>query len=412
VVAETRVVAADSNARDDADLSATVLLSRDALRLLHQQRAEAAVLELARIPSVHGHCGAIHVQLPDQTRLLSSELRAEGVRGATLPQSEQADQDILLRVLVGEEGLPATVGGVVAADEFDLRWTDLVLDLVNANLAGPDIAARSAKVLHPGQREFTQVAILDAGGDERHRNVPLDTVDTGPWWHKGQDTGDEVNESVWCVVLVATGPPELVETRATDDESRVDLEPIGTEGRVFEVLAELLQVPLHSHVGEVRHHVADDLKAGIFRQLERLRDGSNRVASVRIPRDILVQTLHTDLQPSASVAEHAAQMGIQAVIWTGFDCDADTFDVAHLTRLDGLVDIIGLIPAQSIVQLRYEPFPVVLGKRHKRSAHDDVFDLVHAVAKGLDLIHPSSSLLEGIIAGSNCAHRRRLISCV
>lgn len=404
MIPKTGVVTTHPDTRDDADLATSMLLPRDPLRLLHQQRAEAAVLELARVPTVQGHGGAVHVQLADQTGLLARELGAEGVRGAALAEAEEADQDVLLGVLVGEEGLPAAVGGVVAPDELDLGGADLVLDLVDADLAGADVTAGGAEVFHPAQGEFAEVAVLDARGDEGHGDVSLDTVDTSPWRHESEDTGDDVDEGVGRVVLVAAGSPEFVETCAADDKRRVDLQTIGAEGRVFEVLAELVQIALHPDVGEVGHHVADNLETSILGQLERLRDGGNRVASVRVPRHILIQTLHTDLQSRASVAEHSTQMGIQAVVRTSFDRDTDALNVAHLTRLDGLVDIVGLVPTQRIVQLRYEPLPVVLWKRHKRSTHDDVFHLVDAVAQSLDLVHPSSSLFEGVIAGANRAH--------
>ena len=41
------------------------------------------------------------------------------VRG--FPEPEQADEDVLLGVLVGEEGLPPLVGHVVAPDQLNLE---------------------------------------------------------------------------------------------------------------------------------------------------------------------------------------------------------------------------------------------------------------------------------------------------
>ena len=49
---------------------------------------------------------------------------------------EEAHQDVLLGVLVAEEGLPAAVGRVVPPDQLDLVRSDLVVDLLDAHLPG------------------------------------------------------------------------------------------------------------------------------------------------------------------------------------------------------------------------------------------------------------------------------------
>ena len=51
--------------RDDGELVGAVLLPGDPLGLLHEQRAEALVLELAWVPGGDGHHAAVHVQLAD-----------------------------------------------------------------------------------------------------------------------------------------------------------------------------------------------------------------------------------------------------------------------------------------------------------------------------------------------------------
>ena len=96
------------------------------------------------------------------------------------------------------------------------------MHLPNPHLPRPDIATLRPEIFHTCQRQFAQVARLNARGDERHRDVALDTVDTGPGGDEGEDTGDEVDEGVGGVIFVAAVAPEFVETGATDDEGGVD----------------------------------------------------------------------------------------------------------------------------------------------------------------------------------------------
>lgn len=77
---------------------------------------------------------------------------------------------------------------------------------------------------------------------------------------------------------------------------------------------ELLEIALHPDVGQIGHHVRDDLEPGVFTQPEALTHRLHRVPAVRIPRYILIQTLHTDLQPSASIPQHIRQMLVQTII--------------------------------------------------------------------------------------------------
>lgn len=122
-------------------------------------------------------------------RAAALELRPERVLAA-LPEAEQADENVLGWVLssqfrvrfnrsldsrcvrgrvtfVAEEGLPAAVGHVVAPDELDLVRPHLVVDLLDADLAGAHVAALQAELLHPGEGELAQVAVFDAGADQR-----------------------------------------------------------------------------------------------------------------------------------------------------------------------------------------------------------------------------------------------------
>ena len=264
----------------------------------------------------------------------------------------------MLRVLIREERFPPAIRNVVPPHKLDLFRPDTILDFIHADLARAHIPTARAKVLHPGEGELAEIAILDASADERHRDVALDTIDARPGRDEGEDAGDKIDERVGRVVLVAAGAPELVQAGAADDEGGVDLEAVGAEGRVVEVLAELVQVALEIDVGQVGHHVADDLEAGVLGEGKGVGDGGNRVAAVGVAGDVFVEGLHANLEAGAAVAEHGGQVRLEAVVGPGFDGDADALDVAHLAGLDGLVDGVGLVAAEGVVELGDELFAV------------------------------------------------------
>lgn len=69
------------------------------------------MLELAGVPAAHRDHATIHVQLADYGHA-SFKLRPKGLRRAAT-QAEEADKDVLLRVLIGQESLPAAIGHIV-----------------------------------------------------------------------------------------------------------------------------------------------------------------------------------------------------------------------------------------------------------------------------------------------------------
>lgn len=77
------------------------------------------MLELAGVPAADGDDAAVNVQLTDDGHS-SFQLGTERLRGAAT-QTQQANQDVLLRILVGEEGLPAAVGHVVPPHQLHLN---------------------------------------------------------------------------------------------------------------------------------------------------------------------------------------------------------------------------------------------------------------------------------------------------
>src|SRR5690242_848570 len=240
VVPQLCVVASHPHARDDTDLPTAVLLRRNPSRLLHQQRTVSLVLELFGIPGVHWHCTAVDVKLPHQTSRLTCQLLPEGVLLGALPQPQQCNQNILFRVLVRQKCLPPAVGCVVAAHKFHLIGPDLVLHFIDAHFACPHVTTCSAKVFHTRQRKLPQVAILDSRRDERHGDVALHAVDARPRRYKSKNSGNNVDQCVGCVVFVSSCPPELVQSRAANDECRIDLEAVGAEIGICKVFNKLV----------------------------------------------------------------------------------------------------------------------------------------------------------------------------
>ncbi|KAH6326069.1 hypothetical protein HBI37_213840 [Parastagonospora nodorum] len=274
------------------------------LRLLHQQRAIPLVLELLGVARMHRHRRAIHMQLAHQTRRLAREFRAERVFLGALAQPQQRDEDILLGIFVREEGFPPAVGRVVAPHELDLVRPDLVLDFVDADFARAHVATRGAEVFHACEREFAEVSVFHARCDERHGDVALDAVDAGPRWYEGENTGDNIDEGVGGVVFVPSRSPEFVQARPANNQRGIDLQPVGAEVRVCKVLDELVEVALHADVGQVGHHVGDDLEAGVFGEAEGFGNGGDGVPAIGVAGDVFVEGLHADFEARAAVAEH------------------------------------------------------------------------------------------------------------
>ena len=77
------------------------------------------MLELAGVSAADRDDAAVNVQLADDGDA-AFQLRTEGLRGAAA-QTQQADQDVLFGILVGEESLPATVGHVVPPHQLHLN---------------------------------------------------------------------------------------------------------------------------------------------------------------------------------------------------------------------------------------------------------------------------------------------------
>ena len=105
---------ASSHSGDDCHFGCPMLLLRDLLRLLHQHRPVALVLEFVRVSCMDRYHRPVHVQFPHQ-RAVVTQFRPKCIHAA-LSESEQSHEDILFWVLIGDESFPALVGKVVPSD--------------------------------------------------------------------------------------------------------------------------------------------------------------------------------------------------------------------------------------------------------------------------------------------------------
>ena len=109
-----------------------MLLQGDPFSFLHKQGAKALVLELCWVPGGHRNDAAVHMELSDN-RTAPLKLRPVALL-RELPEPEEADEDVLLWVLVAEEGLPTPIGCVVSPHQFNLVRPDLIVDLLDSDL--------------------------------------------------------------------------------------------------------------------------------------------------------------------------------------------------------------------------------------------------------------------------------------
>jgi len=110
VVAQLPVVMPGSNAADDSQLGAAVLIPGNALCSLHEERPESLMLELVLIARRHSHRRSVHMQLPDDGAAALQFRLPVGHAAGAFAQPDKPDEDILLRVLVCQERLPPAIG--------------------------------------------------------------------------------------------------------------------------------------------------------------------------------------------------------------------------------------------------------------------------------------------------------------
>ena len=105
------------------------------------------------------------------------------------------------------------------------------------------------------------------------------------------------------IIFILSVFPKLIKTCASNDKCGIDLDSIWSECWILKELLEAFQIPLNSHIGQIRHHMRDYLIRAIFRQGEGLLDGLNSMSSVGISCYIFIDALYSDLQSCAAIRE-------------------------------------------------------------------------------------------------------------
>jgi hypothetical protein len=74
------------------------------------------------------------------------------------------------------------------------------------------------------------------------------------------DLSNNIYQDLRSIVLVFSRLPELVQASASNDQRRVNLQTVRTKCRVLKVFLKPFQISVATHVGKIRHHVADNLQ--------------------------------------------------------------------------------------------------------------------------------------------------------
>ena len=151
LVPQPSIVIPRADTRNHCQSPTAMLFTCDPLGFFHKQRTDALVLEYLGITAVYTHGSSVNMlkgtqrsasspdaRFPTTTHQLSYQttssrharqfLSKSTVLG-TLAQSQQADQNIQLGILVREESLPSSVSSVVAAQQLDRSRSHTAVNL-------------------------------------------------------------------------------------------------------------------------------------------------------------------------------------------------------------------------------------------------------------------------------------------
>ena len=173
-----------SHSRNHSHLVRSMLKFGYSLCLLHKHRSVALMLELIWIAGMDRHDRPIYMQLTNK-RALRSKLRPEGVRSA-FSQSQQTDQNILFGIFIRNECFPSLIGHVISSNQLDIFRLNLEMHLFDTYLSRSNIPAGHVHFSHFGESQFSQIALLHSRCDQRHGDIPLDSVNPHPWRDQGQ----------------------------------------------------------------------------------------------------------------------------------------------------------------------------------------------------------------------------------
>ena len=136
------------------------------------------------------------------------------------------------------------------------------------------------------------------------------------------------------------------------------------------------------------------------------------MTSISVSSNILIYTLNSNLQTSASIWQHIRKLSFPTEIGPGFNCNSDALWLALLWKLNCLLVIWRNMPTKSVVKVLYEIISVFGIERHESSTHYNEFYFINIVPNFSQLFNSISSLDIRVIPCSDGSHRCWLISCV
>ena len=137
------------------------------------------------------------------------------------------------------------------------------------------------------------------------------------------------------------------------------------------------------------------------------------MSPVGLPGDAFIDGLNADFDPRrTAIGEHLVEVGLETVVRAGLDGDADALGGGLLGVANGLLDGMGVVTREGVVEVADEVVLVGSVEGHEGAAHDDVLDLVDVVADGSELGDPAPDLAEGVIPGADGPHAGGLVAGV
>lgn len=161
-------------------------------------------------------------------------------------------------------------------------------------------------------------------GEIGKSDLPLNAINPRPRGYQGKNASNDIDEDIWGVILVPSRSPELVKTRATNDQCGINFEPVAAERRVLEILLELFQIALYADIRKVWHHMSDNLETSVLREVKGFRDGANSMPAISVSCDVFVHRLDSYLKTRAPITKHLAEMWSETIVWPGLYRDTDS----------------------------------------------------------------------------------------
>lgn len=139
------------------------------------------------------------------------------------------------------------------------------------------------------------------------------------------------------IIFIFAILPQFIESSASDYKCWIDLDPIWPEVRVLKKLLETLEISSDIHVGQVRHHVRHNFVSTILCYCECFLHRLDCMTSVRIPGNVFIYALYSDLQSSAPIREHVRHVSLLAKVGPSFNRNSNAFGLALLRKLNSFL---------------------------------------------------------------------------